>query len=399
MGGARGRHARRRAGASADRRPDRARPRNHLCAGGRSRRAPRSDLRPHGGRRTGHHERRRHPLGDRAGTGTRCDSAPRLVHRRRGGSRGSVQGNRFRSRAGIPHPVSPHQIRGGEAGPGSRGPAVAHLPPLRGGRQFGHGRDGQDRRPVLPLPRRRGARETPLGPTRCRPPDRIDQRRTRRLRGRGHRGVDVGAGTGRPDVPSRQSASPAGPRDLRRARRGRRRSACRSQPARRPGSPLPHSHPRLGPRHGPQGGTERSRHPSGARREHDPAHGVRERRHAGGAARHRHRRPAVRLVRRQAVVVLAREPRSGSGAPAPSGRTARGQARGDHRGVVRDRPEFRDRDGPQGREGDSPRPAHRGTRRRGGRDPRDGRRGLRLPLRHHRRRVGRAHRQSRSRRT
>jgi hypothetical protein len=100
----------------------------------------------------GRRQHRGHAQRGRVRQGDRGEALqPRVVHRGRGPVRGRLpRGHVRRSREPGP-PVLRHQARVREdRAQGVQG-ALERLPPGDGGRRFDHGRDGQDRRPVLLL--------------------------------------------------------------------------------------------------------------------------------------------------------------------------------------------------------------------------------------------------------
>ena len=147
----------------------------------RPRRAPGRALRPHRRRRgkrqgqCGRHAQRRRP-----GRGpARRLPAPRVLGGRRGRPRRRLHRGDVRRRAAAGHAVPPDQVRGREDRPRAGPGAVAGVPARRRRRALRDRRNGQDRRPVLPLPRdqpaRRAAgraaarrRRTSATPTSCR---------------------------------------------------------------------------------------------------------------------------------------------------------------------------------------------------------------------------------------
>ena len=80
-----------------------------------------------------------------------------------GDLRGPLHGGHVRRGPAAPVALPPHEVRGREARPHARAGRLARVPPRDRRRRLAHGRDGQDRRPVLLL------QGDPEGPrTRCR---------------------------------------------------------------------------------------------------------------------------------------------------------------------------------------------------------------------------------------
>ena len=101
--------------------------------------------------RAAHRERGGHQGGDRAGSSTRRDAAPRVVDRGGRDLSRRIHRRRFRRRAGSADALSPDQVRGRAAGALGARAALPDLPARGGRRRFTHGRNGQGRRPVLLL--------------------------------------------------------------------------------------------------------------------------------------------------------------------------------------------------------------------------------------------------------
>ena len=215
------------------------------------------------------------------------DLPPRLLDRRGRQLRGPLHRGHVRRGPEAALAVPPDEVRVREARPHPRGRGLARVPPVDRRRRLAHGRDGQDRRPVLllqgdPEGAPRAARVVPAHRAR----GRLDQHRPGRLRRRRDRPHRARAGPRRPGVPPRQPAPAA-----------RRRRAQHVRPRRpRPADGDPRR--QADDRHAAEGrpvlrdeaaGAEG--HPAhAARRPRDPRHG--DRAHGARPALRRPRRPA-----------------------------------------------------------------------------------------------------------
>ena len=295
LGGEAGAARRQRADPRGHRRPGRAVPRPRRGAARRAARErrpllpPRRDLRHDRGRdRERAAQRRRDAARDRPRQRPRGgDLPPRLVDRRGRQLRGPLHRGHVRRGPEAALAVPPDEVRVGEARPRPRERGLARVPPVDRRRRLAHGRDGQDRRPVLllqgdPEGAPRAARVVPAHRAR----GRLDQHRPGRLRRRRDRPHRARAGPRRPGVPPRQPAPAA-----------RRRRAQHVRPRRpRPADGDPRR--QADDRHAAEGrpvlrdeaaGAEG--HPAhAARRPRDPRHG--DRAHGARPALRRPRRPA-----------------------------------------------------------------------------------------------------------
>ena len=181
---------------------------------------------------------------------------PGQLGRRRRGVRRAVRRDDVRRGPGADLAVPPHEVRVREAGPRRGHRAVARLPAGDRRRPQRDRRDGQGRRPLLPLPRdqaaaRRPARLAAAG--RRRP--RRHQRGAGRLRRRRARPPRPPRGPRRRGLPPGQPRAAAGRGDAQRLLRRRRcpavRDAARPQQRRRPARARPRPAPPAAARHQP----------------------------------------------------------------------------------------------------------------------------------------------------
>ena len=156
-------------------------------------------------------QRRRHAARRRARQRPRGGPLPpRLLDRGRRHLRGPLHRGHVRRGPAAAHAVPPDEVRGREARPRARAGRVARLPARDRRRRLAHGRDGQDRRPLLLL------QGDPEGPPRAagvvparRPRGRLDEHRPGRLGRRrdGPHRAPATASTARPSTSSTRARS------------------------------------------------------------------------------------------------------------------------------------------------------------------------------------------------
>ena len=348
-----------RTGPAGDRRPHpaQARPRRRHALRPRRRHGrlpPRRDVRHDRQRRAEPRAERRgnrERAGSRRGDGRGRRALPsRVLDRRRRHVQGHVPRGHVRRGSGPAVRLPPDEVRVRAARPHPIRAAVARVPPGDRGRRLADRRDGQGRRPLLPLQAHPAA--APLRarvvPAR-RPGARRDEHRSGGLRRRRDRPHRAPPRHGRAGVPPRRVAPHQvrgrAERVLPRGARAAALDAGRQGAAGRPAEGHPvDAHEAAGgqghARHVPR----RARHPGRRARLRGPRLGVRHAGHRARARRDRHRRAAAGQLRGQALGLLGAQPRPGP----PQGPVLRGRGeradRSHHRRVGRHRQGRRDQD-------------------------------------------------------